>query len=98
MIYRKVIFKNSIKNLGISFKLIIFPNQTYDYNHTLTITFKRSFIHSDIHLFKSSSLHLLLKVSGMTSITSHCNYKMIAKSFDWLCYGKLIVIEKYLYL
>ena len=28
------------KNLGILFKLIIFSNQSYDYNHTLIITFK----------------------------------------------------------
>ena len=28
------------KNLGILFKLTIFSNRSYDYNHTLIITFK----------------------------------------------------------
>ena len=65
MIYKKVIFKNSIKQEFRNFvQTYIF--ETYDSNDTLTRTFKHSFIHSDIHLFKSSSLHFLLNVSGIT--------------------------------
>ena len=62
--YLQKFWKTRIREISI--KLVIFSNQTYHYNHTLTITFKHTFIYSDIHLFKSSGLHLLLNVSGMT--------------------------------
>ena len=56
------------KTTGIYYDIEKSYLQNYDYNHTSTITFKHSFIHSDIHLFKSPGLHFLIDVSGMTLI------------------------------